>query len=126
MHCFLPTIDAEEKNGIEDALACDDGGQMAMLATLDIWKPKNRRQAMESLEWDKWRKAEATEILGMVENFVYKQVARPKDKLVVGTKCSTSEKSDRMARSRSTSAGLSLKDSGRWKVYTIRKSTRPR
>ena len=25
-------------------------------------------------------------MLGMVENFVYKQVARPKDKLVVGTK----------------------------------------
>ena len=41
-------------------------------------------------------------------------------------KCSTSEKSDRTARSRSTSADLSLKGSGRWKVYTTRKSTRPR
>ena len=41
---------------------------------------------MESPEWDEWRKAEETEILGMVENCVYKQVARPKDKLAVGTK----------------------------------------
>ena len=41
---------------------------------------------MESPEWDEWRKAEETEMLEMVENCVYKQVARPKDKLVVGTK----------------------------------------
>ena len=86
LHCFLPAIEAEEENGVEDALACDDGGQMAMQATLDIPEPKNRRQAMESTEWDEWRKAEETEMLGMVENCVYKQVARPKDKLVVGTK----------------------------------------
>ena len=59
---------------------------MAMQATLDIREPRNRRQAMESQEWDEWRKAEETEMLGMVENCVYKQVARPKDKLVVGTK----------------------------------------
>ena len=39
---------------------------------------------MVSPEWDEWRKAEETEMLGMVENCVYKQVARPKDKLVVG------------------------------------------
>ncbi|CAN0408895.1 unnamed protein product, partial [Ascophyllum nodosum] len=57
-----------------------------MQATLDILEPRNRRQAMESPEWDEWRKVEETEILGMVENCVYKQVARPKDKLVVGTK----------------------------------------
>ena len=57
---------------------------MAMQATLDIPEPRNRRQAMESLEWDEWRKAEETEMLGMVENYVYKQVARSKDKLVVG------------------------------------------
>ena len=68
---------------MEDALACDDGGQMAMQATLDIPKPRNRRQATE---WDEWRKAEETEMLGMVENRVYKQVARSKGKLVVGTK----------------------------------------
>ncbi|CAN0465889.1 unnamed protein product, partial [Ascophyllum nodosum] len=37
-------------------------------------------------EWDEWPKAGETEMLGMIENFVYKQVARPKDKLVVGTK----------------------------------------
>ena len=86
LHCFLPAIETEEETGVEDALACDDGGQMAMQATLDVPEPRNRRQAMESPEWDEWRKAEETEVLGMVENCVYKQVARPKDKLVVGTK----------------------------------------
>ena len=86
LHCFLPAIEAEEENGVEDALACDDGGQMTMQATLDKPKPRNRRQAMESPEWDEWRKAEETEMLGMVEKYVFKQVARPKDKLVVGKK----------------------------------------
>ncbi|CAN0307352.1 unnamed protein product [Ascophyllum nodosum] len=51
-----------------------------------IPEPRNRRQAMESQSWDEWRKAEETEMLEMVEDWVYKQVARPKDKLVVGTK----------------------------------------
>ena len=41
---------------------------------------------MESQEWDEWRKAEETKMLGTVDNCVYKQVAWPKDKLVVGTK----------------------------------------
>ena len=50
LHCFLPAIEAEEENSVEDALACDDGGQMAMQATLDIPEPRNRRQAMESPE----------------------------------------------------------------------------
>ena len=86
LNCFLPAIEAEEENGVEDALASDNGGMMAMQATLDIPEPRNRRQAMESQEWDEWRKAEETEMLGMVENCVYKQVARPKDKLAVGTK----------------------------------------
>ena len=86
LHCFLPTIEADEENGVEDALACGDGGQMAMQVTLDIPEPRNRRQAMESPKWEEWRKAEETEMLGMAENCVYKQVARPKDKLVVGTK----------------------------------------
>ena len=86
VHCFLPAIEVEEENGVEGALACDDGGQMAMQATLDTPEPRNLRQAMESPEWDEWRKAEKTEMLGMVENCVYKQVTRPKDKLVVGTK----------------------------------------
>ena len=86
LHCFLPAIEAEEENGVKGALACDDGGQMAMQATLDTPEPRNRRQAMESPEWDKWRKAGETDMLGMVENCVYKQMARPKDKLVVGTK----------------------------------------
>ena len=52
LHCFLPAIEAEEENGLENALACDDGGQMAIQATLDISEPRNRRQAMESPEWD--------------------------------------------------------------------------
>ena len=86
LHCFLPTIETEEENGVEDALTCDDGRQMAMQATLDIPDLWNRRQAMESPEWDEWRKAEETNLLRMVENCVYKQVAGPKDKLVVGTK----------------------------------------
>ena len=86
LHCFLSAIEAQEENGVEDALACDDGGQMAMQATLDTPEPRNQRQAMESPEWDEWRKAEETEMLGIVETCVYKQVARPKEKLVVGTK----------------------------------------
>ena len=52
LHCFLPTIEAEEENGVEDAFACDDGDQMAMQATLDIPEPRNRRQAMEAPECD--------------------------------------------------------------------------
>ena len=50
LHCFLPAIEAEEENGVEDALACNDEGQMAMQATLDIPEPRNRRQVMESPE----------------------------------------------------------------------------
>ena len=65
-------------------------------------------------------------MLGMVENCVYKQVARPKDKLVVGTKMLYMQKSDRTARSRSASVDMSHKGSGRRKVNTARKSTRPR
>ena len=86
MHCSLPSIEAEETNGIEDALACDGEGQLAIQVTLDIPEPRNRRQTMESPEWDEWWKAEETDMLRMVENCVYKQVARPKDKIVVGTK----------------------------------------
>ena len=59
---------------------------MAIQATLDKTEPRNRRQAMESPEWDEWQKAEETDMLGMVENCVDEQVARPKDKLVAGTK----------------------------------------
>ena len=82
LHCFLPAIEAEEENGVEDALVCDDGGQVAMQTMLDIPEPRNRRQAMESPEWDKWRNAEETEMFGTVEDCVYKQVARSKDKLI--------------------------------------------
>ena len=52
LHCFLPAIEAEEENAVEDALACDDGGQMAMQTALDIPEPRNQRQAMESPEWN--------------------------------------------------------------------------
>ena len=86
LHCFLPAIETGEENGVEDALACDDEGQMAMQATLNMPEPRNRRQATESPEWDEWRKADETEMFGVVENCIYTQVARPKDKLAVGTK----------------------------------------
>ena len=39
LHFSLPAIVAEEKNGVGDALACDDGSQMAMQPTLDIPEP---------------------------------------------------------------------------------------
>ena len=48
----LPAIEAEEENGVEDALACDNGGQMAMQATVDVPEPRNRRHAMESAAGD--------------------------------------------------------------------------
>ena len=48
----------------------------------------------------------------MVENCVYKQVARPKDKLVVGTKMLYQRKIGQDGKSRSTSADFSLKGSG--------------
>ena len=86
LHCFLPVIEVEGLNGVKVALACDNGGQMAMQAMLDVPEPRNRRQTMESPEWDEWRKAVETKMLGMVGNCVYKKVARPKDKLVVSTK----------------------------------------
>ena len=82
----MPAIEAGVENSFKDAVVCVDGGQMAMQATLDIPETGNRRQAMEPPEWDKQRKAEEKQMLGMVENCVYKQVARSKDKLVVGTK----------------------------------------
>ena len=100
LHCFLPAIEDEEENDVEDALACDNGGQMAMQATLDIPEPRNRRHAMESPEWDEWRKAEETEMLGTLDNCVYKQVARPKDKLVVGTKMLYKRKNRKVGQGR--------------------------
>ena len=65
-------------------------------------------------------------MLGMVENFVYKQVARPKDKLVDGTKMLYKRKIGQDGKVEKYKADLSHKGSGRWKVYTTRKSTRPR
>ena len=52
LHCSLPAIEAEEENGVKDALACDGEGQVAIQATLDIPEKRNRRQAMESTERD--------------------------------------------------------------------------
>ena len=42
LHCFLPAIEVGDENGVEDALACDDGVQMAIQATLDIPEPSRR------------------------------------------------------------------------------------
>ena len=46
-------IEAEEENGVKDALACDDESQMAMQETLDIPEPRNRRQGdgIAGMEW---------------------------------------------------------------------------
>ena len=62
LHCFLPAIEAEEENGVEDALACDDGGQMST----GRWIYRNReigagdgiagmgRMAEGRGDWDAW------------------------------------------------------------------------
>ena len=53
-------------------------------------------------------------MLGMVDNCVYKQVAWPKDKLLVGTKMLYKRKIGQAGNSsRSISADLTLKGSGR-------------
>ena len=49
-------------------------------------EPKPRQQTLNSPEWEEWWEAKEVKMHGMVEKCVYKQVARPKDKLVVGTK----------------------------------------
>ena len=68
---------------------------MALQMKVDIQKPiagdmppepKNWQQAMDSPDWEEWRKAEEVKMHGMVKNCVYKLVARPKGKLLVGTK----------------------------------------
>ena len=111
---------------MKDALACDDGGQMAMQATLDIPEPRNWRQTNESPEWDEWRKEEETEMLGMFENCVYKQVAQSTDNIVVGTKTLYKRKIGKDGKVEKYNSDLSHKGSGRWKVYITRKRTRPR
>ena len=55
---------------------------------------------------------------GMVENFLYKQVTRPKGKVVFGSTLSEKRKIGRTARSRSANVDLSLKGSGRLKECT--------
>ena len=44
LHYFLAAVEAEEENGVEDALACDDAGQIAMQATLDIPEQRSRHR----------------------------------------------------------------------------------
>ena len=126
LHCFLPMIEAEEENGVEDALACDNGGRWPcrrrwIYRNGEIggrrWNRRNgtnggRQRRLRCLEWS--RTAFKSRWLGRRISSWLAQ------------KCSTSEKLDRTARSRSTSADLSLKGSGRWKAYATRKSTRPR
>ena len=125
LHCFLPAIEAEEENGVEDALAYDDGGQMTMQATLDISEPRNRRQAMErnGTNGGRQRRLRCLELskTALIGRWPGRRISSWSAR-----KCYTSEKSDRTARSRSTSVDLSLKGSGRWKVCTTRKSTCPR
>ena len=68
---------------------------MAMQMKVDVPKPiagdrslepQNRQQVMGSPEWEEWQKAEKMEMHVMVESCMYKQVSRPKDKLVVRAK----------------------------------------
>ena len=49
-------------------------------------EPNTRQQAMNSPEWEEWQKARKVEKHSMGEICVYKQVDRPKGKLVVGNK----------------------------------------
>ena len=129
---YLPTAkEGGEEGGEESTSVCDGGESMALQVKVDLQQrliardmppePNNRKQVMDSPERKEWREEEEVEIHGMVENCVYKQVARPKDKLVVGTKMLTSKRLDRTARSRSTNADLSRKGSGRPKRRTTRR-----
>ena len=96
LQSFLPTIKGIDEEGDEESVPmCDGGGPMALQVKVDIPKPvvegmppepETRQQAMNSPEWEEWRKAKEVEMYGMVKICVYKQVARPKDKLAVGTK----------------------------------------
>ena len=85
----------DEEGEEESTSVCDSGGRMALQVKVDIQQsvaggmpsePEKQKQAMYSSEWEEWRKVEEVEMHGMVENCVYKQVPRPKNKLVVGTK----------------------------------------
>ena len=72
---------------------CDGGDPMALQIKVDMpgwgacqWNPNNRQQAINSPEWEEWRKAEEVKMHGMINNCVFKQVARPKDRLLVRSK----------------------------------------
>ena len=111
LQCFLLAIEAEEENGVEDALACGDGGQMAMQATLDT--PKPRMQAMESPEWDEWRRQRRLRCLEWSRSAFISRWPGRRISSWLAQKRSTSKTSDRTAKSRSTSADLSHKGSGK-------------
>ena len=127
----LPT---NEKGDEESTSVCDGGGPMALQVKVDIQQsiagdmspePKNREQAMNLSDGEKWRKAEEVEMHGLVENSVYKQVTRLKGGLVIGTKILYNRKVYRTERWRSISVDLSRKGSGKSKGRTTRKSTHP-
>ena len=96
LQCFISMIKEGGEESYEESVSvCDGGGSMVLQMKVDILEPivehmppepKNRQQAVDSPEWEEWWKAEEVEMHGKFENCAYKQVARPKDKLVVGTK----------------------------------------
>ena len=126
LHCFLPTIKAEEENGVEDVLACDDGARWLCRRRWiyrnrgiggSRWNRRNgtncgRHRRQRCLKWSR---------TAFLSRWLGRRIS-----LWLTQKYSRSDKSDRTARSRSTSADLSNKGCSRWKVYITRKSTRPR
>ena len=114
-------IEAEEKNGVKDALACDDGARWLcrrrwIYRNREIggrrWNRRNgangrRQRRLRCLEWSR---------TAFISRWLGRRISS-----WLARKCSTSEKLDRTARSRSTSADLSDKGSGRCKAYTTRK-----
>ena len=93
---FLPTIKrVSQEDDRESVSVCDGRSPVALKVKVDISEPivgdmlpepKDRQQTTDSPDWQEWRKAEEVEMHGMTVNFMYKQGARPKDKLLVGTK----------------------------------------
>ena len=117
-------MDKEGHGPIPPVLRKFRGNIPPLLAELFTRELKEQR-AMKSAEWSAWREAEETEMRGMIENSVYEQVVRSKDKLVFGTKMLYKRKVGGDGTVEKYSIALSLKDSGRWKGYITRKSTHP-
>ena len=125
-HCFLPGIEAEKENDVEGALACDNGGRWLCRRR---WIYRNRGNGGRRWNHGNGANGGRQKRLRCLESsriaFISRWLGR-RISSCLAQNCSTREKSDRTARSRKTSADLSLKGSGRWKVYTARESTRPR